>query len=103
MRTPRVKARAEHLAFTIEVADEGPGIAMDERERVFEPFFQGSAPYHSAVKGTGLGLAIVKEFVAAHQGTVEIVADARPGTRIRVRLPQPATVRQIDPPEAAAA
>ena len=99
----RVQARVAALALTIEVSDEGPGIAIDERERVFEPFFQGSAPYRSAVRGTGLGLAIVKEFVTAHQGSVEVVNDDRPGTRIRVRLPQPGGVRQIDPPEAAAA
>lgn len=99
----RVSAHEEDHGFTIEVSDEGPGIAVDERERVFEPFFQGSAPYLSAVKGTGLGLAIVKEFVIAHQGSVAVIADDRPGTRIRVRLPQPGRVRQIEAPAAAAA
>lgn len=99
----RVLARQDDQAVSIEVSDEGPGIAPAERERVFEPFFQGSAPYRNAVKGTGLGLAIVKEFVAAHQGSVEIVVDGRPGTRIRVRLPQPEGTRQVDPPQIAAA
>ncbi|HEY7378518.1 MAG TPA: HAMP domain-containing sensor histidine kinase, partial [Steroidobacteraceae bacterium] len=41
---------------TLEVADNGPGIDADERGRVFEPFYQGRAPYQGHVQGTGLGL-----------------------------------------------
>ena len=79
-------ARSNGQEARLEVVDEGPGIAPEEREAVFEPFFQGSAPYNGPVKGTGLGLAIVKEFVAAHRGRVEIVEGGR-GAHIRVSLP----------------
>jgi two-component system sensor histidine kinase GlrK len=82
-----VMARSNGTEARLEVVDEGPGIASDERESVFEPFFQGSAPYQGSVKGTGLGLAIVKEFVAAHRGRVEIVNDGVTGAHFRVSLP----------------
>jgi two-component system sensor histidine kinase GlrK len=81
-----VMARSNGQEARLEVVDEGPGIAQEEREAVFEPFFQGSTPYQGPVKGTGLGLAIVKEFVAAHRGRVEIVDGGR-GAHIRVSLP----------------
>ena len=81
-----VMARSNGQEARLEVVDEGPGIAPEERDAVFEPFFQGSAPYNGPVKGTGLGLAIVKEFVAAHRGRVEIVDGGR-GAHIRVSLP----------------
>jgi two-component system sensor histidine kinase GlrK len=90
--TVRVSAREDAAGIVLEVSDDGPGIAAEDRERVFEPFYQGRTAYTGAVEGTGLGLAIVKDFVAAHQGRVEIVADGRPGTRVRVSLP----VRQAE-------
>jgi two-component system sensor histidine kinase GlrK len=77
----------------IEIADEGPGIAAEDRNRVFEPFYQGRTAYTGAVEGTGLGLAIVRDYVAAHQGTVEIVSGDGPGTRMRVTLPVRQTAR----------
>jgi two-component system sensor histidine kinase GlrK len=71
----------------IDVIDQGPGIALAERERVFDPFYQGKARPRETVKGTGLGLAIVREYVAAHGGTVELLNSPRPGAHFRVRLP----------------
>ncbi len=70
----------------LEVQDQGPGIAPDEREKVFHPFFQGRAVPSGHIKGTGLGLAIVQEFVQAHEGSIEVVA-ADSGARLRVTLP----------------
>lgn len=78
----------------LEVSDSGPGVAPAERERVFEPFYQGSAPYAGYVQGTGLGLTIARQYVTAHSGRIEIV-DSRfeRGACVRVILPnvQPAT------------
>ncbi|HEX7952160.1 MAG TPA: ATP-binding protein, partial [Burkholderiales bacterium] len=59
----------------------------EDRNRVFEPFYQGASEYTGPVKGTGLGLAIVREYVSAHQGSVEIIADGNPGAHLRVVLP----------------
>lgn len=85
--TIRVAARTHEDRVQLDVTDSGPGIAPDERERVFEPFFQGRAINEGPVKGTGLGLAIVREFVAAHRGHVSVLDTPPPGASIRVELP----------------
>jgi len=70
----------------LDVADEGPGIAVEERERVFEPFFRGTRARRGTVKGSGLGLAIAKEYVLAHRGKIEVI-EASKGGHFRVMLP----------------
>lgn len=73
----------------IEVADLGPGIAPEQRERIFEPFVQGAPPPDDvSIKGTGLGLSIVRELVTAHGGSVTISDNQPHGTRFGVRLPR---------------
>ena len=54
----------------VRVSDEGPGIAYDERERVFEAFYRGSSSPETT--GSGLGLAIAKAVVVAHGGRIWI-------------------------------
>ena len=73
-------------AIEIEVADTGPGIAVDEREQVFEPFFQGAGHGARSDSGAGLGLAISRAIVEAHGGRIWL-ADADRGTCVRFRLP----------------
>ncbi|MBE2317723.1 HAMP domain-containing histidine kinase [Solirubrobacter sp. CPCC 204708] len=68
----------------VEVADTGAGIAAEQRERVFEPFFRGDASRRSP--GAGLGLAISRAIVEAHGGSIWL-EDATVGTRVRFRLP----------------
>ncbi|MCB1740692.1 MAG: HAMP domain-containing histidine kinase, partial [Gammaproteobacteria bacterium] len=70
----------------IDVQDAGPGITPAERDRVFEPFFQGSARSAGAVRGTGLGLAIARDFVKAHHGSIEVI-DSTLGAHLRVSIP----------------
>ncbi len=85
-------APASEGAIEIEVADTGPGIAGDERERVFEPFFQGTgrSGARSPDSGAGLGLAISRAIIEAHGGRIWL-ADAESGTCVRFRLPCVAT------------
>ncbi len=68
------------------VADDGPGIPEDQRERVFERFARVDESRHRPAGGTGLGLAIVREIIAVHGGTVA-VADRAIGARIEIHLP----------------
>lgn len=72
----------------IEVQDEGPGIPRQERERVFDAFFQGEAPYTGHVKGTGLGLSIAREYVRSHHGEIHVIDQER-GALLRVEFPLP--------------
>ena len=90
--TPRggrvgVRLRAEGERVVMEVWDSGPGIPAEERDRVFEPFFQGTARGEGPVRGSGLGLAIVREYVESHGGTVEVLAEDQGGARFRIVLP----------------
>jgi two-component system sensor histidine kinase GlrK len=79
--------RAEEDKILVEVGDTGPGIATEDRERVFDWFFQGKRGHQGRVKGSGLGLAIAREFVLAHRGSIEVIADRAPGAHFRVSLP----------------
>jgi two-component system sensor histidine kinase KdpD len=58
------------------VIDKGPGIALKDREKIFQRFYQ-NGNYH---KATGLGLAIVKEIITAHGGTISIDDNVPNGT-----------------------
>ncbi|HSN71853.1 MAG TPA: ATP-binding protein, partial [Steroidobacteraceae bacterium] len=76
--TPRegtiyLHARAHEDELVLDVADTGPGIAVTEREKIFQAFYSGSTPQSGHVKGTGIGLSIVSDFVQAHGGTIELV------------------------------
>ena len=66
----------------IEVEDNGPGIAPDQRTRVFERFYRQPG---SAGSGSGLGLAIVRDIARSHGGTVELL-DGEEGCGLRVRV-----------------
>ncbi|HET6551732.1 MAG TPA: HAMP domain-containing sensor histidine kinase [Solirubrobacter sp.] len=81
-----VTVRAEDVdgGVEIEVADTGTGIAADQRERVFEPFYRADAARQSP--GAGLGLAIARAIVEAHGGAIWL-EEAAAGTRVRFRLP----------------
>ena len=69
------------------VEDDGPGIAQQDLERVFDKFFRAQSTVQSGLPGTGLGLAICRAIVKAHGG--RIWAENRPagGARLVVRLP----------------
>jgi signal transduction histidine kinase len=71
----------------MEVADSGPGIAPEDRKRVFERFYRADAA-RSTDGGAGLGLAIVKWIVDLHGGTISAEANAPRGCRMVVRIPK---------------
>jgi two-component system sensor histidine kinase KdpD len=84
-------ARGDVSLVEIAVADEGPGIAREQRENVFEMFSQNGGGGRA-----GLGLAIAKAFVEAHGGLIWIDPDVEQGARIVFTVPAetlvPATV-----------
>jgi signal transduction histidine kinase len=71
----------------IEVADSGPGIPDDERERIFERFYRSRNVRGRTVRGSGIGLALVKHIVEAHGGAVEVESVVGKGSRFIVSLP----------------
>jgi two-component system OmpR family sensor kinase len=74
-----------HVDLT--VADEGPGIAVEDQPRIFERFWRGDPSRVRRTGGTGLGLAIVASLVQAHGGTIELVSAPSQGAAFTVRLP----------------
>lgn len=77
-----LRASADEERVSIEVEDEGEGIASQELDRVFDPFFttKGEA-------GTGLGLYVAKHVVESHGGLLVVSSRRGEGTTVRVVLP----------------
>jgi two-component system sensor histidine kinase GlrK len=80
---------AERGFAVLDVVDQGPGIDLDERERIFDSFYQGTPPVEGRVKGSGLGLAIAREYAFAHGGRIEVRdrVDGKQGAHFRLWLP----------------
>ena len=80
---------ADREFAVLDVVDHGPGIGVDERERIFDSFYQGKPPVEGRVKGSGLGLAIAREYAVAHGGRIEVQdrADHKRGAHFRLWLP----------------
>jgi two-component system, OmpR family, sensor kinase len=66
---------------TVDVADTGPGITADARERIFRPFWSTDG------RGTGLGLPIARELAVALGGRIELQTEVGKGSRFRLVLP----------------
>ena len=73
----------------LDVVDEGRGVAVADRARIFESFYTGPAPVDGRVKGSGLGLAIAREYAQAQGGRIEVAGrgDGRSGAWFRLWLP----------------
>jgi two-component system, OmpR family, sensor kinase len=76
-----VAMEARNGEVAVSVRDSGPGIAPEERERIFRPFWTRDG------RGTGLGLAIARELAVALGGTVELQSEPGRGSHFRLLLP----------------
>ena len=82
LRVTQVNNRA-----IIEISDNGPGIAAEERDRIFDRFYRALG---TKTQGHGLGLAIVKRIVELHQGEIRVEDGLEDrGTTMRIELPLP--------------
>lgn len=82
-----VRGEVEGGTARIEVEDEGPGVPVRERERIWEPFRRGSGSADRAVGGSGIGLAVVREIVGRHGGESWVEDGEGGGARFVVTLP----------------
>ncbi|MCA9529511.1 MAG: HAMP domain-containing protein [Myxococcales bacterium] len=78
----RVTVSAARAGVRVEVADNGPGVPLDQRSRIFEPYFT------TKPQGTGLGLAIAHRIIEDHQGSIEVGAGASRGAVFTLYLPE---------------
>lgn len=85
-----VTTAAARDTWSLEVADEGPGIPAEEHERIFAPYYRMKRDAGGAVGGTGIGLAVVRQLAEAHGGTVRVATHDNThttGARFVVTLP----------------
>jgi len=71
----------------IGISDSGMGIAPEQTEQVFEPYFRSDAARQRSPEGLGLGLSIARAIVLAHRGSIVIEALAAGGSRVTIELP----------------
>ena len=83
-----------HVRFV--VLDDGPGIAAEQLDRVFERFHRTDPDRNRRSGGAGLGLAIVRAIADAHDGSVRAVAPGTGGARLELELPGVITPRRAD-------
>jgi two-component system, OmpR family, sensor kinase len=76
----------------LSVADHGPGLKLEDRQRIFEPFFRADPSRSRDSGGAGLGLSIVNAVVVAHGGKVEVRDTEGGGATFQVALPLAKTV-----------
>lgn len=79
--------RHEHDAVVV-VQDSGIGIALEDREKIFERFYRVSSDRSRATGGSGLGLAIAKAIALTHGGNIGLESQPERGSSFTVRLPQ---------------
>ncbi len=82
-----VAARPDGAGVAVEVADEGIGIPVSERERIFEKFYRVGRSETQGRRGSGVGLALVKHIVEAHGGRVTVNGGPHGGSRFTLHLP----------------
>ncbi|MBF0272053.1 MAG: ATPase [Magnetococcales bacterium] len=82
--TVRTGHDPENESVWVEIADNGSGIAAENLERIFNPFFT-TKPLG---KGTGLGLSVSKQIIDKHGGVLEVTSTPEVGTTFRVSIPQ---------------
>ncbi len=88
----RVDEGADRLV--IRVDDSGPGIPVEDQERVFEAFWQGGDILTAKPPGVGLGLTIARRILDLHGGRIRIGTSPAGGARVELLLPEPSSPQE---------
>ncbi len=84
--TIRLLLAQDAAGISIDCIDAGAGVAPEDVERIFDPFYQGRHQPPGARRGSGIGLSIVREIVQAHGGSCRLLA-SESGAQFRIELP----------------
>ena len=82
-----IRSKATDKDLTIEISDNGSGIAPEHLPRIFERFYVADKSRNRNSSGTGLGLSIVKHIVALHNGTIDVSSALGRGTTFTIVIP----------------
>jgi two-component system phosphate regulon sensor histidine kinase PhoR len=91
-----LSSRPSEDGVQLDVSDDGPGIAKEHLDRVFERFYRVDTGRSRSVGGTGLGLAIVRHWVGAMGGSVRVSSEFGRGTTFHVMLGEPVDESEPD-------
>ena len=75
--------------LSLTISDNGPGIAPEERGKIFEKFFYVDTHNTGQIRGFGLGLFYARQFVMDHGGNISLDSTVGKGTTVTIRLPRP--------------
>jgi two-component system sensor histidine kinase BaeS len=89
-----ISARVERDELLIQVKDNGYGIAVEEQQKVFEPFFRGNQGRRFR-QGMGLGLSIARDMVEAHGGWISLESEPGVGSTFTVHLPTDHSIKSL--------
>ena len=81
----RVNLSFQHKCIVLEFTDLGIGIAPQDVEHIFLPFYRGENKFH--VEGNGIGLSLTQKIIQLHQGNIHIQSTLNKGTTFTVELP----------------
>jgi signal transduction histidine kinase/CheY-like chemotaxis protein len=84
----RLKTWADAGRVVVSITDTGPGIPIEDQERIFEPFQQLDTSIQRKYGGSGLGLSISKQFIEMHDGKMWLESQKDVGTTFFFSLPQ---------------
>ncbi len=75
--------------LSLTISDNGPGIAPEEKGKIFEKFYQVDPHNTGQIRGFGLGLFYARQFVMDHGGDISLDSTVGKGTTVTIRLPRP--------------
>ncbi len=81
-----LRVRQSDSQTTLTVSDQGPGIAQEDLQVLFQPFGRGRSA-HTLAEGTGIGLYVVKQIIEAHDGRIEVRSAPGRGATFEIQLP----------------
>jgi len=82
-----IAGRTDNGSIVVSFKDDGPGIPPEDRERIFERFYQVEKTFCGQVPGAGLGLTMVKQTMEAHGGTIWVESQVDHGATFFIKLP----------------
>ncbi|NCT48675.1 MAG: two-component sensor histidine kinase, partial [Paraglaciecola sp.] len=80
-------AKQDEQCILLEISDDGPGIASQDLNRIFDAFYRESSARERHSGGVGLGLAIAHQAILKHQGSIRAHNQASGGLVVQITLP----------------